>query len=164
MKTIPLSVRITHEDSDFITNLDIEGAKTPSDKVRAIINEKKKLEDIGEKHNEVLDRVEQFIRPVSRQLKQTQYEQNIYSQVIEPTKDTLVDLLVCFFTEGRKVKDEEGLVKFEDNLSEHVFRLFEANFQPKSLERLSIEKSNEYKERLNRCKHLLQLFENQVEH
>ena len=164
MKTVPLSVRISHEDSEFISKLNIEGATTPSDKIRAIISEKKKLELEGEEHSEVLDRIEQLLRPVSRNLKQVQFEQNIYSQSIEPTKDTLIDLLVYFLTEGGKVNDHESLVNFEDHLSEQVFRMFEASLQAKTLARLSSEKRNEYEERFIRCQHLIEFFKNQAEH
>jgi hypothetical protein len=33
-KTVPLSVRVSHEDAEFIANLYIGDAVTPSDKVR----------------------------------------------------------------------------------------------------------------------------------
>jgi len=35
---IPISVRITQEDADFIAELKIEGANTPSEKIRLFLS------------------------------------------------------------------------------------------------------------------------------
>jgi len=39
MKKIQIGARISPEDADFLNLLEINGAKTPSDKLRAIIEE-----------------------------------------------------------------------------------------------------------------------------
>ena len=36
---IPVSVRITQEDADFISELKIEGANTPSEKIRELLKQ-----------------------------------------------------------------------------------------------------------------------------
>ena len=36
---IPVSVRITQEDADFIAELKIEGANTPSEKIRELLKQ-----------------------------------------------------------------------------------------------------------------------------
>ena len=36
-KTVSISARISHEDAEFLSSLTIEGATTPSDKLRALL-------------------------------------------------------------------------------------------------------------------------------
>ena len=36
---IPISVRISQEDADFIANLQVEGANTPSEKIRELLKQ-----------------------------------------------------------------------------------------------------------------------------
>ena len=44
-KTVPLSVRISHDDAEYIAGLKIDDALTPSDKVRAIIRDARKARE-----------------------------------------------------------------------------------------------------------------------
>ena len=41
-KTVQISARISNEDAEFLSKLTINGAKTPSDKLRAIITQTRK--------------------------------------------------------------------------------------------------------------------------
>ena len=41
-KSVPLSVRVSPDDARFISQIDIAGAATPSDKVRALLADARK--------------------------------------------------------------------------------------------------------------------------
>ena len=48
-KTVPLSVRVTDADAEFLARLDIAGATTPSEKLRALLTaERTRGEGAGE--------------------------------------------------------------------------------------------------------------------
>ena len=47
-KTVPLSVRVPYEDAEFIAGLHVNGANTPSDKLRAIINQARRRHQGGQ--------------------------------------------------------------------------------------------------------------------
>ena len=44
-KTVPISVRVSNEDAEFIATLQIDNAVTPSDKVRSLIKEAKQKKE-----------------------------------------------------------------------------------------------------------------------
>ena len=44
---IPVSVRITQEDADFIAELKIEGANTPSEKIRELLQLRSEERRVG---------------------------------------------------------------------------------------------------------------------
>ena len=49
MKTSQISTRVTQADADFLAGLTLEGATTPSDKVRALITEaRRRREELGD--------------------------------------------------------------------------------------------------------------------
>ncbi len=162
MKTIPLSVRISHEDAEFIANLDIEGAKTPSDKIRAIIKEKRKSDLSGSDYSEVLTNIENYLLPISRQIKQVQHDENTYSQVIEPIRDSIAEILAYFISSGRNVENILSCQEFENELMERVSRLFERTIHLGVIQSTNTTRKNIFRNKLNTYIQLLRLLDNET--
>jgi hypothetical protein len=162
MKTIPLSVRISHEDAEFIANITIDGAKTPSDKIRAILKEKRKSKLAGNNYSEVLTNIENYLLPISRQIKEIQHEKNTYSQVIDPIRDSLADLLAYFISSGKIIDDTLGCQEFENELMERVSRLFERTIHLGIIQSTNSTRKNVFRNKLNIYIQLLRLLDNET--
>ena len=162
MKTIPLSVRISHEDAEFIANLNIDGAKTPSDKLRAILREKRKSNLIGNDYSEVLTNIENYLLPISRQIKEVQHKENTFSQVIEPIRDSIADLLAYFISSGKKIDNTLGCQEFENELMERVSRLFERTIHLGIIQSTNTTRKNVFRNKLNTYIQLLRLLDNET--
>lgn len=126
LKTVPLSVRISHEDAEFLANLDVDNAKTPSDKVRAIIAERRRLAPEGNSYGQVLSWIEGSLAPILLKLREAQNREKEYSEVIRITAEWLPDLLAHMLIDGKKVQDKQGLAKLEADITDKTFRLIEA--------------------------------------
>ncbi len=162
MKTIPLSVRITHEDAEFIAKLDIDGAKTPSDKIRAILKDKRNSDLSGNDYSEVLTNIENYLLPISRQIKQVQHDENTYSQVIEPIRDSIADLLAYFISSGKNVENILDCQEFENELMERVSRLFERTIHLGIIQSTNNTRKNIFRNKLNSYIQLLRLLDNET--
>lgn len=126
-KTVPLSVRISHEDAEFLARLEIDKAKTPSDKVRAIIAEHRRHTLAGQpSYSQVLSWITEILAPVSMKLRENQSRERSYSELFRFVDEWLPDLLALYLTEGKAVQDRQGLDKLEGELFDKVFRLIES--------------------------------------
>ena len=126
-KTVPLSVRIPHEDAEFLARLEVDNAKTPSDKVRAIIAEHKRHSLEGDpSYSQALLWIEGIIAPISLKLRETQNKEQAHSELIRVVMEWLPDLLAHILAEGRKVQNKAALEKLEANFVDKVFRLIES--------------------------------------
>ena len=56
---VPISVRISQEDADFIASLQIQGANTPSDKIRELLRQARTLHTQGQDYESSLSLAEQ---------------------------------------------------------------------------------------------------------
>lgn len=128
-KTVPLSVRISHEDAEFLAKLEVDNAKTPSDKVRAIIAERRRLAPEGHSYSQVLSWNESSLAPMLLKLREIQNREKEYSEVIRIAAEWLPDVLAHFLIEGKNVQDKQGLAKLEADITDKVFRLIEATLR-----------------------------------
>ncbi len=127
-KTVPLSVRIPHEDAEFLAGLKIDKATTPSDKVRAIISAHKKQSLVEGKpsYGEALNWVDDVLAPISLSLREIQNQENTYSELIRSVAEWLPDFLACYLNEGRAAKNIETMEQFEADLCDKLFRFIES--------------------------------------
>ena len=59
---IPISVRISQEDADFIANLQVEGANTPSEKIRELLKQARQSYTQPQDYGTALAQAEQFLQ------------------------------------------------------------------------------------------------------
>jgi len=127
-KSVPLSVRVQPDDAAFIAELDIGGAQTPSDKVRAIIADARRRAEGSGSYAETLSLVQDTISPALQLLRAAENRQQIHSDLIftvaEWIPDTLA-LLMSSFPLEHDVDEREQLHQAERGLADRVFRLLE---------------------------------------
>ncbi len=129
-KTIPISVRVTGEDSDFLAGLDVPGAATPSDKIRTLIREAR-LRDAGEQsYSEGLSYQEQQLAPLIRTLRKAEHDLNIHSELLVQFLNWLPETTAYLHVELRAgdsgVDTQANLTALEKGMAERLMGLLEA--------------------------------------
>lgn len=128
-KTIPLSVRVSDDDAEFLAALQIDGAVTPSEKLRALIAQARAEAAQGRSFEAALARVRAQLEPTAQHLRQRELELRLRSQLVQEVLATVPDL-VAYLVAGPapvpRSRAGEELVPFEQGVSDRVFRLAEA--------------------------------------
>ena len=124
-KTVPLSVRISHDDAAFLAELKIEGATTPSDKLRGLIAERKKQSLQGDEYDLILASLEANLGRVIPVLRHVENDQNAHSEILKMVAESLPDMLAHLLAQGRKVKDKNDMAKLESQIADKFFLLIE---------------------------------------
>jgi len=131
-KGVTISARISHEDAEFLSALTINGAKTPSDKLRSIITEARQRAHRPNDYAGCFQMVQEIIMPIIEQVRQTEIENNIHSELfnrtVECLSDTLAFLLSATSSPDNKI-EVESLKSIEQGIADRIFRLFESIMQ-----------------------------------
>jgi hypothetical protein len=131
-KSIPLSVRISHEDAEFIAGLEIEGAKTPSDKVRAIITNARQRQQQGDSYTQSLSTNQEMLAPALQRCKELEHRHQMHSELpgrlLDWLPETSAFLATALHTpdkEGKKALQEleAGLIRRTVTLMQSVLLL-----------------------------------------
>jgi hypothetical protein len=125
-KMIPLSARISEDDLEFLSQLDIEGCTTPSEKIRALISESrtKHLGAIDYKsrlkaNQEEMGKLGITIREVENQL-------NVHSAILTYVINWLPEIMAYILTSSGTLEEnlnEAELIKLENAVLSRVFGL-----------------------------------------
>jgi len=125
-KTVPISVRFSQEDAEFIANLKIDNAITPSDKVRGIIKEAKKQKERVVNYEGCLKVSREALKELSQDIKFAELEEKKHSELVNSFNDWIVESFAYIASVKHGVGGEKiELNHLEDGISERVFRLFE---------------------------------------
>lgn len=93
MKTSQISTRVTQADADFLATLTLEGATTPSDKVRALITEaRRRREELGD-YRGSLRQVRDLIGPATAAILEAENTSRQHSALVLPLMDWLAEAL-----------------------------------------------------------------------
>ncbi len=127
-RTVPLSVRVSHEDADFLASLEIEGADTPSEKLRALITEARKRQDSSGGFSESQSELRRLIEPLIDKVQDYEANHEKYSQILhlalEWIPEAMAELVAQRFKLQGKSTDDQ-LLQLERRLTFRVFRLIE---------------------------------------
>lgn len=91
-KTVPLSVRVSDEDARFLASLDIEGAVTPSEKLRALLTSERRLREGGSDAADAEEMLEDLCRPAKRRIRKAEQATNTRSEVAQRLYDRVPKL------------------------------------------------------------------------
>lgn len=123
-KTVPLSVRVSDDDAAFLASLEISGAATPSEKLRAILaHTRQRAEGVSDEG----DGAEVFrasVRPSERRLREWEIERGMRSDLVRKLYDRVPDIMATLAA-GPSAQAREGLAQFEDRLSIQAYALVE---------------------------------------
>lgn len=131
-KSITISARIGHEDAEFLSQLKINGAATPSDKLRALITEARKRKEQPRDYGGCLTMIQEILAPVVTQVRQAELEEKIHSELLTRTFEWLPEmaayLLAASPAEGTD-RTAEQLAEYEQGLADRLFRLITSLLQ-----------------------------------
>jgi len=122
-KSTAISVRITPQDSEFIANLEMEEAITPSEKIRAL------LKMARENHNQerdlpsCLNFARNVVDPVINQLKKVELEEQLHSELVTVFSEWLIHLLGYIGTLEKCEMNKHTLLQIEAEIGHRLFRL-----------------------------------------
>lgn len=131
-KAVPLSARISQEDAEFLSSLQIQGANSPSEKLRVIIAETRKRHEGMQDYRSSLmmyqDMINRFIT-VTRELEK---EYQVHSEPVSRLAEWLPDIMAFVTTMGLELQQSgnvETLIKMEDGITDRSFRLIQSILQ-----------------------------------
>ncbi|MCB0346342.1 MAG: hypothetical protein KDD66_14580 [Bdellovibrionales bacterium] len=127
-KTIPLSVRVSEEDAEFIATLEVVGAKTPSEKLRTIISEARRRAVGKYDYGNCLAIAKEMVAPIVSQIRETEHATQTHSEFLAQVGEWMPDMLAYLMTtldERTEENDESSLSKFEKGVADRVFTLIE---------------------------------------
>lgn len=131
-KTVSISARITHEDAEFISQLKINGAKTPSDKLRAIIADARRRDSRTQDYRGCFQMIQEIMKPVIEKIRHAELENNVHSELITRCVEWLPDTIaytVSSVHEFENAGSRDQLENTESGVSDRVFRLMESVMQ-----------------------------------
>lgn len=131
-KSVPISVRLSHEDAEFLSSLTISGASTPSDKLRAIIREQRRRQLTTMDYPGCFQLIQTFMTPVVEAVRQAENEQDMHSELITRAFDWLPDLIACLVSalpEASETLLYPDLGELEKVFADRLFRIMESVLQ-----------------------------------
>jgi hypothetical protein len=131
-KQVTISARISHEDAEFLSQLEINGAKTPSDRLRAIISEHRRRSGMKLDYPGSLQMISEMILPKNQEIRKKELEHQVHSEVITRLAEWLPDAMAFFISavpQTNTKDDQQILNDLELGLVERLFRLIESFLQ-----------------------------------
>ena len=125
-KSVPLSVRVSPDDAEFIAQIDIAGAATPSDKVRALLSEARKRREGFIDYSSCLGMVQEMLAPTLQRLLSAEHRERVHSELVLELTQWMPEALAYLLTGLRDdLEDRSELEAFEEGVAERMFRLIE---------------------------------------
>jgi hypothetical protein len=129
VKKVQIGARVSQEDVEFISQLKIEGAHTPSDKLRAIIENARKNAEYCYDYTGSYRFIKNELSPIQEYIKQAENSQGIHSTVVERILEWMPDFYAYCMSNLNPEENDNDLAGFERGASEKLFRLFESLLQ-----------------------------------
>lgn len=129
-RNIPFSFRIRDKDAEFLARLDIEGANTPSDKIRAIIAAARRQDEGQHDYATALQHANNLLAAPIRAIREAENQQGVQSQILARVAQWLPDALAVYWANSPESPDDKkALELLERDMSERLFVLFESILQ-----------------------------------
>lgn len=128
-KSIPISVRLSDDDVAFLAGYEVQGARTPSDKMREILKAAREREEGVQDVAACEDLLQTMVRPAEKGLRQLQRESGIRSDFVMKLYERLPEMVAELIASAPGADgDKQDLVRFEAALSAELFSLIEEIF------------------------------------
>ena len=126
---IPISVRISQEDADFIANLQVEGANTPSEKIRELLKQARQSYTQPQDYGTALAQAEQFLQNAKRDVLHAEKELGGHSHILARLFELLPDLTATLVADVPTESELEALKKYEREVMWRIVRLTDSILQ-----------------------------------
>ena len=126
---IPISVRISQEDADFIAELKIEGANTPSEKIRELLTQARLAHSQTHDYGTALAAQEQFFQVARRDVLHAEKEFGIHSHIVARLFEQLPDFAATLAADLPENAQAADLKRYECELMRRIVRLTDSILQ-----------------------------------
>ena len=130
-KTVPISVRLTREDADFVAQLNVDDADTPSDKLRAIIVDARKRKLGTEDYPGSLKLIQDLAAPTMRIIRASENSHHMHSELVSRVGEWLPECMAYLIaSNGPDVElDADQLREIERDFTDRVVVLMQSILQ-----------------------------------
>lgn len=131
-KTVSLSTRLSQEDAEYLSSLKVEGATTPSEKLRAVISETRKRNEGMQDYRGSFQMYQEVLSRVAMVTRGIEMEQQIHSEMISRTIEWLPDMMAFVTAKGAELQesaDVDNAKSLEDGITDRCFRLIQSILQ-----------------------------------
>jgi hypothetical protein len=129
LKTVNLSVRVSDKDAAFLAKLKVDGAITPSEKLRAILSSVRRREEGIGSYTESLDIFREMLAPALQELYQHENQQQLRSELLhvvaEWVPEAMAFLASALLTHDQQ-KENDCWIDVERGMALRVFSLLQA--------------------------------------
>lgn len=125
-KMIPLSARISEDDLEFLSQLEIDGCKTPSEKIRALIAESRARYPGGNDYKSSLKAYQGDLGKLGIIIREVENQNNTHSDVLTYVLNWLPELMAYIATSDGTLEESQSdaeLIKLEKAVISRVFGL-----------------------------------------
>ncbi len=127
MKKIQIGARVNAEDAEFLNLLEINGATTPSDKLRAIIEEARLRREFSHDFTGSYRMIQEQVTPITERIKKAEFEKNIHSAQLTRILEWLPEFYAYSLSSlADDAESKEELANYEKGAVDRVARLFES--------------------------------------
>ncbi len=123
-KTVPVSVRLSVEDAEFIANFQTADAMTPSDKIRSIIKDARLRKDRILSYESCLLESQNAVRTLMQHIKACELESGHHSELLNVFNEWITESFA--YVASAKLMMDEGRVSpeaLEAGIAVRAFRL-----------------------------------------
>jgi hypothetical protein len=125
MQTV--SARIPGEDLEWLATLEIQGATTPSDKIRALVSQVRRQHQGSLDYGASLQWMRDLVTPFVTSLGAFEHRQNRHSEILRLVNDWVPQVMAMLVTEGMLARDaQRKAVELEEKLVTKLFQLLTA--------------------------------------
>jgi hypothetical protein len=125
MQTI--SARIPSEDLEWLATYEMQGATTPSDKVRALVTQVRRQHEGSMDYGVSLGWMRDLVSPFVTAVGAFEHRQSRHSEVLRLVNDWVPQVMAILVAEGTLARDpQRKLVEIEEKLVARVFQLLTA--------------------------------------
>ena len=130
-KTVPLSVRVSADEAEFLARLRIDEATTPSEKLRALLRNERRRHEGYRDYRRVLRLTQETLAPALARVQSAENREDKHSEFVHLVADWLPDTIATFLTgmADRERDSTEALTELERRLADRVFRLSESTLR-----------------------------------
>jgi hypothetical protein len=129
-KAHPTTMRLTEDDQTFLASLQVAGATTISDKVRALIADRRLIDEAGRDYESALALANNLLAPVQSSIKVAEKEQRVHSQLVHRVMEWAPELLATLLADGPSGSSSRANLKaLEQSLAEQLTRLVDIVLQ-----------------------------------
>lgn len=125
-RSVPLSIRISDDDAAFLAAMDSPNAKTPSEKMRAILAAARRRHEGANDFAGCAEVVEDMLRPGLHRLREAQREASIRSDLVMRLYERMPELMAELVTSAPAPDGgPDALKQFEAAVADQVFAMIE---------------------------------------